>query len=443
MKRFILFIALVMTIVPFEAGAEETIKKGESLNLQRCIEIALKMQPTISAAVSNVSVNESRVGEAKSNYYPQLNWSSSYNRISPASSRSTSSSGTSGSSSGVGSLGGTSESFDSYNSSFGLNQLIYDFGKTSAQVKIQDLNLNSSRTDLENVSEQVIVNVKQAYFGVLQAKRNRAVVTDTVKQFQQHLDQAKGFYEVGTKPKYDVIKAEADLSNAQLNLIKAENAFKLAIVTLNNAMGIPEAPEYILDDNLSFQKYPITFEEALDKAYKNRPDLMSAVARRQAAQKSIDLAITGYYPLLTGNASYGWSGDKISSLDHGWDVGAALSFPIFNGFLTKYQVQESKANLNILKANEESLRQTVFSDVQQAYLNLKQAEESIPTADLGVKQAQENFEIATGRYSAGVGNPIEVTDAEVLLANAKLSYIQALYGYKISQASIEKAMGMR
>jgi outer membrane protein TolC len=208
-------------------------------------------------------------------------------------------------------------------------------------------------------------------------------------------------------------------------------------------MGIPEAPEYILDDNLSFQKYPITFEEALDKAYKNRPDLMSAVAKRQAAQKAIDLANTGYYPILTGNASYGWSGDKISSLDHGWDVGAALSFPIFNGFLTKYQVQESKANLNILKANEESLRQTVFSDVQQAYLNLKQAEESIPTADLGVKQAQENFEIATGRYAAGVGNPIEVTDAEVLLANAKLSYIQALYGYKVSQASIEKAMGMR
>lgn len=443
MRRFILFVALVIFIVPFEASAEEIIKKGEPLNMERCIEIALKMQPTIAAAAYNVSVNQSRVGEAKSNYYPQLNWSASYNRISAASSRSTGSSGTSGSSSGGGSLGGTNEPFDSYNSSFGLNQLLYDFGKTAAQVKIQDLNLNSSRTDLENVSEQVIVNVKQAYFGVLQAKRNRDVVVDTVKQFQQHLDQAKGFYEVGTKPKYDVIKAEADLSNAQLNLIKAENAFKLSIVSLNNAMGIPEAPEYILDDNLSFQKYAITFEEALDKAYKNRPDLMSAVAKRQAAQKSIDLAITGYYPILSGNVSYGWSGEKISSLDHGWDVGAALSFPIFNGFLTKYQVQESKANLNILKANEESLRQTIFSDVQQAYLNLKQAEESIPTADLGVKQAQENFEIATGRYSAGVGNPIEVTDAEVLLANAKLSYIQALYSYKVSQASIEKAMGMR
>jgi len=426
-------------IMPAEAKAEEIIKRGESLNLERCVEIALKMQPNIAAAVGNVNVNINRVGESKSNYYPQVNWASSYDRISsPSRSMSSvSSTGTTSQSTGV--RGST----DQYFTGFNLNQMIYDFGKTPTQVEIQNLNLYSSRSDLENVSEQVILNVKQAYFGVLQAKRSRDVAADTVKQFQQHLDQAKGFYEVGTKPKFDVTQAEANLSNAKLNLIKAENGLKLAVVTLNNAMGVPAAPEYTIEDNLSFKKYSITFEDALSEAYKERPDLMSIVATRQAAEKSVDLANTGYYPVLTGNAAYNWSGEKISSLDYEWNLGAALSFPIFNGFLTKYQVREAKANLNISKANEESLRQSIFSDVQQAYINLKQAEESIPTAELGVKQAQENFEIATGRYAAGVGSPIDVTDAEVLLANAKLSYIQALYSYKISQANLEKAMGMR
>lgn len=427
-------------IMPAEAKAEEIIKRDESLNLQRCVEIALKMQPNIVAALNNVNASESRVGQAKANYYPQINWSSSYDRISPASGRSGTSFPSTGTTNSSGIIG---ESFDEYSTSFNLSQLIYDFGKTLTQVKIQNFNFDSSRSDLENVSEQVILNVKQAYFGVLQAKRSRDVAADTVKQFQQHLDQAKGFYEVGTKPKFDVTQAEANLSNAKLNLIKAENALKLAVVTLNNAMGVPAAPEYTIEDNLSFKKYSITFEDALSKAYKERPDLMSIIAKRQAAEKSVGLANTGYYPVLTGNAAYSWSGEKISSLDHGWNLGAGLSFPIFNGFLTKYQVQEAKANLNISKANEESLRQSIFSDVQQAYLNLKQAEESIPTAELGVKQAQENFEIATGRYAAGVGSPIDVTDAEVLLANAKLSYIQALYSYKISQANLEKAMGMR
>ncbi len=439
MKWFSPFISFLIFIMPFEGGAEEIIKKGESLNLERCVEIALKMHPNIAAALHNVNANVSRVGEAKSNYYPQINWSSSYNRISQASGRSGSSFSSIGT---TGSLSGGTGSFDQYSTGFSLSQDIYDFGKTPSQVRIQNFNVNSSRSDLENVTEQVIFNVRQTYYGILQAKRSRDVSADTVKQFQQHLDQAKGFYTVGTKPKFDVTKAEADLSNAKLNLIKAENALRLAVVTLNNAIGVPDAPEYIIEDNLSFKKYTITFEDALSKAYQSRPDLQSIVAKRQAAEKSIDLAKTGYYPVLTGNAAYNWAGENFP-LDHGWEVGAAISFPVFNGFLTKYQVEEAKANLNVLRANEESLRQSIFSDVQQAYLNLKQAEESIPTAELGVKQAEENFEIANGRYAAGVGNPIEVTDAEVLLSNAKLSYIQALYNYKVSQASLEKAMGMR
>ncbi|MFA6053989.1 MAG: TolC family protein [Thermodesulfovibrionales bacterium] len=436
MKWFLPFIAFLIISVPFEAGAQEIIKKGESLNIERCIEIALKMQPNILAATGTVRATESRIGQAESNYYPQVNWSSSYSRIKSASSSSGSSSGTSN-----GALGRTGGSFDQYSAGFNVSQTIYDFGKTPTQVKIQKYNFDSSRSDLENVSEQIIFNVRQAYYGVLQTRRNMEVAAESVRQFEQHLEQAKGFFTVGTKPKFDVTKAEVDLGNAKLNLILAENALRLALVNLNNSIGLPDAPEYALEDNLSFQKYDITLGDALSKAFQDRPDLKSVVARRQASESSIDLAKTGYYPVLTGNAAYSWSGEKFP-LEHGWDVGAALSFPIFSGFLTKYQVQEAKANLNVLKANEESVKQTVISDVQQAVLNLKAAEQRVPTAKLNVEQARENLDIANGRYTAGVGNPIEVTDAEVSLITAKTSYIQALYDYKIAQASLEKAMGI-
>jgi outer membrane protein len=439
MKWYFPFIVLLLLITPLGAGAEEIIKKGESLNLERCIGIAQKMHPDISAAANTVKASESRIGQAKANYYPQVDWSSSYNRIKTASGRSSSfsSSGSSSLSSGR-----TSGSFDEYSTGFNLSQTIYDFGKTPAQVKIQDFNLNASRSDFENVSELVIFTVKQNYYGVLQTKRNRAVAEESVKQFQQHLDQAKGFYEVGTKPKFDVTKAEVDLGNAKLNMILADNALRIAMVNLNNAMGVPDAPEYAVEDNLSFKAYPITLEEALSKAYQIRPDLQSIVARRQAAESSIDLAKTGYYPVVTGNAAYSWSGERFP-LDHGWNIGAALSFPLFSGFLTKHQVEEAKANLNVLKANEESVKQSVMLDVQQSYLNLKAAEERVPTAKLNVDQAQENFDIANGRYAAGVGNPIEVTDAEVSLITAKTAYIQALYDYKVAQASLEKAIGLK
>jgi outer membrane protein TolC len=427
-------ILFLICIIPLRAEAEEIIRKGESLNLERCIEIALQMQPDLLAAKSSVNASETRVGQAKASYYPQINWSSSYRRISPASINSGNSFSPSS--------GGEGGSFDEYLTGFNLSQLIYDFGKTQTQVKIQNLNLDSSRSDLTNTTDQIIFAVKQAYYGVVQAKYVVLVAEDTVKQTQQHLEQAKGFYEVGTKPKFDVTKAEVDLSNAKLNLIRNENAFKISIVNLNNAMGVPDAPEYTLDENMTFVKYEITLEDALAEAYENRPDLKSFIAQRQVAESSVDLAKTGYYPVLTGNAGYSWSGEQFP-LEHGWDVVAALSFPLFSGYLTKYQVQEAKANLNVLKANEESLRQTIFLEVQQAYLFLRAAEEAIPTAKLSVEQAKENLDIANGRYAAGVGNPIEMTDAEVGLANARTSYIQSLYADKVAQASLEKAMGMR
>ncbi|HZV46438.1 MAG TPA: TolC family protein [Thermodesulfovibrionales bacterium] len=434
MKWCVPFILFLIFSTPFEGGAEDVIKKGELLTLERCIEIALKMQPTIVAAINTVNVNESRVGQAKSNYYPQINWTSSYERINAASGSS------SGSTSGF--FGRTNEDFDHYSTGFTLSQTLYDFGKTPTQVKIQNLVLDASRSDFRNTTEQIILAVKQAYYGVVQTKYNVLVAEDTVKQTQQQLEQAKGFYEVGTKPKFDVTQAEVNLSSAKLNLIRNENAFKIAKVTLNNVMGIPDAPEYTLDETMTFVKYEITLEDALLNAYQNRPDLQSIVLKRQAAERSIDLAKTGYYPVLNGNAGYTWSGEEFP-LDHGWNIGATVSFPLFSGFLTKYQVEEAKANLNVIKANEELLKQTIFLEVQEAYLTLRSAEDAIPTAKLRVEQAQENLEIANGRYAAGVGNPLEVTDAEVGLANARTSYIQALYVDKVAQASLEKAIGMR
>ena len=431
MQKLIPIVLLFTLIIPFKAGADEIIKKDESLNLERCVEIALKKHPNIIAALSTVDISQSKIGQAKANYYPQLNWLSGYSKLSSVSGTRSQFSSSS------------NHSFDEYSSNVTLSQNIFDFGKTATNVKIQRLNLDSSRSDLENVTDQIIFNVKQAYYGLLQAKRNRDVAAETMKQFELHLEQAKGFFQVGTKPKFDVTKAEVDLSNAKLNLIKAGNALRVARVTLNNTMGITVAPDYYVIDNLTFKKYEIEFVKALEMAYSNRPDLRSVIAKKEAAGESIELVKKDYYPSLSGNASYNWSGEKVSSLDSGWTVGATLTFPIFSGFLTKYQVEESKANLNVLKANEESLRQGVFLEVQQAYLNLQDAEERIPTAELAVRQAEENLDIANGRYAAGVGNPIEVTDAQVAYTSAKTAYIQALYDYKVAQSSLEKAMGVR
>ena len=405
------------------------IAKDEILTLSRCIDIALKKNPTILAAMYGVEVNQSRVGEARSAYYPQLSASAAYTRISPVSA--------------VTDTVGASGSYNQYTSSVSLNQNLLDFGKTSEQVDISKYNLESSRSDLNTTQDAVILSVKQAYYGVLKAKRDRDVAADVLKQFQLHLDQAKGFYDVGTKARIDVIKAEVDLSNAKLSLINAENALKIAWVTLSNVMGTTDTPEYTIEDNLLFQHYAITAEEAMARAFENRSDLKSIVAKRQAADTNISLARSGYYPVLSGFANYNWAGETTSTLDHSWNAGVLLTVPLFSGFLTVHQAAEAKSNLYILKANEDTLRQQIILDVRQAYLNLQAAEASIATAELASAQAKENLDLANGRYAAGVGSPIEVSDAFATYVTAQANYTSALSNYKIAQATIEKSIGTR
>jgi outer membrane protein len=104
-------------------------------------------------------------------------------------------------------------------------------------------------------------------------------------------------------------------------------------------------------------------------------------------------------------------------------------------------LQESKADLAVSDASEDIVRQSVILEVQQAYFNLMEADERIPAAELALRQAEENLEIANGRYSTGVGSPIEVTDAALVYVNARTAYTQALTDYTTALASIERAMG--
>jgi outer membrane protein len=406
------------------------ITKEEVLTLGRCIEIALRKNPTIVAAVNTVDVNRSRVGEARANYYPQVSATGTYGRIKS-----------------LNTSNNETTAYNQYTGGVALNQTIYDFGKTSSTVNISKYNLDASRSDLTTTQDTIMLSVKQTYYGVLQAKRNRDVAADVIKQFQLHLDQAKGFYEVGTAARIDVIKAEVDLSNAKLSLINAENAFKIAWVNLNNAMGAPDAPAYSIEDNLAFQPYAITLDEATTRAFDNRPDLWSTIAKRQAAEENVSLQRSGYFPVLSGSAGYTQvgPGENVppTQSQNTWNAGVTVTFPIFSGFLTSHQVAEARSNLYVLRANEESLRQQILLDVRQAYLNLQAAEASISTTNLTQQQAKENLDLANGRYAAGVGSPIEVSDAFATYVTAQANYTGSLYNYKIAQASLEKAMGAR
>jgi outer membrane protein TolC len=210
-------------------------------------------------------------------------------------------------------------------------------------------------------------------------------------------------------------------------------------------MGMPDAPEYEIYNELMYKPYEVTIEDALQKAYSNRPDLLSIAKKKAGLEKTIDLNKKGYFPVLSGVAAYGYTGDDLSLRpeDKYWNVGVTLTFPLFTGLSTKYQVAEARSNLEVLRANEDSLKQKVYLEVETAFLSLKEAEQRISAGEIIVRQAEETVELAKGRYTAGVGSSIEITDAMITLNNAKITYITALSDFSVAQASLEKATGVQ
>jgi TolC family type I secretion outer membrane protein len=424
MHKKIWLLVLLLIMSGKSLPAEDTIQKGDVLTLQQCVDIALKNHPAINAAAGTIRQSESKIGQARAGYYPQINIQSDYSRIGPAPT----------------SL--RSDPYNYYSNSLNLNQTLFDFGKTSSSVDIQTLTKQSAEADFQNTAASLVLGVKEAYYSFLKAKMSEIVAKETVNQFQQHFDVAETFFETGKSSKIDVTSAEVNLSNARIQLISVQNALHIARVTLNKAMGLISAPEYDVEEQFYLEKISISFETALAQAYENRPDLLSTGLKKEALEKGIDLNKKGYLPVLSGNAAYGYAGDD-TSMDKSWNVGVALAFPLFSGLSTKYAVDEARANLDVARANEESLRQSVYQEVQSAWLNRREAFERIEAGRIIVRQAEENVELAKGRYETGVGNSIEITDAMIKLNNAKMTYITALSDFSVAQARLEKAIGVK
>lgn len=420
----IVFVVFVIVLSSGSAHAAEIIARGDTLTVQSCIDIARKNHPSLAAASGTVRLFESKIGQARAGYYPQITFQSSYSRIGPPPDSF------------------INEPYNYYSNTLNLNQMLFDFGKTSNLVDIRKLSKQSAEADLQDTSAVIILGVKEAYYSFLKAKMSEKVALETVNQFREHYEIAKTFFATGKSSKIDVTSAEVNLSNARIQLISAQNALRIARVNLNKAMGVISAPEYDIQEEFHLEQSDISFEAALEQAYKNRPDVLSTSLKKDALQQTIDFNKKDYLPVLSGSAGYGYAGED-SSIDKSWNVGIALTVPLFTGLSTKYAVDEARANLDIAAANEEVLRQNVHLEVQSVWLNRREAFERIEASRVIVRQAEEALELARGRYATGVGSSIEITDALIKLNNAKMTYITALSDFSVAQARLDKAMGAK
>jgi outer membrane protein len=414
---------------------------GKSLTLKEAIHVALREHPSIKQSRQNVASARYNIGVARAGYLPQVNFISNYYYGNAFSSRSRRplTAATGGNLSSI----STGPESNYYFYQFQANQLLYDFGKTPGLIDESRANFGQARQDYASTRQTVVLDARTAYFGYLAAQRAQKVQEETVRQNQELLRQARGFYKVGLKAKIDVTKAEANLLAAEANLIQAKNNVHLAQVTLMNALGLKTWPYAKVEDVLEVRTQPRSLEVLQTEALHRRPEIVKNRFQQKFNEAGVKVARAGYFPTFSSTAAYGWqSVDKpFANLPSNWYVGAEMTFPLFQGLATAYSVSQNKAQLQATIENHEVLRQNVIKEVDQAYLNVETGWELIRATKKALEAARENLRLAWGRYQAGVGTIIEFTDAQVQFSQADLNFVQALYNYRVYEAQLDKATG--
>jgi outer membrane protein TolC len=403
-----------------------SIQNSLDVTLEDCLKFALGNNPKIQAAIQDVFASDARIRQAWSAWFPQISWQTGYTRIRQLQ---------------LSDVFGRNLVFNYYTlGQISLSEMLYDFGVTQNQVTIRKLENEQYKITLTSTINEVVCDVKNAYYNLLYTIEQKRVAEEMVKRYDLFYKQAKAYYTAGTSPKVDVTIAEVNLSNAKLSLIEAENAVDIAMAKLNNTMGLPYMNKYNVQDKLKYRPCDISLDEAVEVAKEARPDYKLAIVKIETARQNLQLTKKAWVPQLTLEGQYQIGGSTFVS-NYGYNFGAYLNFPTINGMLIKNEIKEAKSLHSKEIANAMSTQNDIYLEIQNAYYTLKEKKNKIPVSILSVKQAKENYELSFGRYRSGVGNPIELKEAQVQLQDAELSYYNTLYEYNSARANLEKAIG--
>ncbi len=464
-------LALLLWTLAMPCFAIDEIAENSTLELQDCINLAIKNSPKINMSKNYALAAKSRIGQAKSDYFPTLGAGTGYYGQADSSKN----------------MSGNS---NYYSANASLNQMIYNFGKTNARINMQKFSEIAAKHDVDDAIVQAVYDVKSAYYGVLSAQAKRDIQIANVQINERQYLRTKAYFEEGTKSKIDLVNAEVYLSDAKIQLVQAENDLKTAMVKLNNAMYVAYAPDYSIKNtetfnftteqftpislisdnpdekydtvkydgegtifttsvqktdllsNYQFKPYPYTLEEAIKRANEQRPDLLSFAATYAAMEESLKYVKREYYPSINGKVGYTHRNTNYF-VNNGMSFSASLDFPTVNIMNTVSKIEEARAQLDAALDNVNLSKQNIYFEVQNAYINMQQIEKRIPLLEVKVRQTLENFELADGRYAVGVGDFIQLQDAKQNYNNAQQSYVQAVFDYNMARASLEKAMGER
>lgn len=333
---------------------------------------------------------------------------------------------------------------NNYSGRISITQGIDLFKLVPAAQEVENFTRDFYITDLIRVQNETALSVKNLFFTVLRNQAQVGVYQQQITADTESVRVTQARVTAGAAAQYDLLTAQTTLSNAQQQLSSSRNTLALAVVNLNNLIGIAPSTRITLSEP---QAPPLDQKFDADRltqsAFRFRPEIKQSENNVLIARRLIKLAGSSLLPSFSIVGTGNYNGHVASGSNSTMSLSAVLGIPLYDGGATRAKVTEAQSDLRSQQITRDQLRQNVSVEILQALSNINDAQTRAASATVGAAQAQEALRLANVRYQNGIGTILDVVNADAQLSQARTNSLNAQYDYQTSLAQLTRGIGGR
>jgi outer membrane protein len=395
----------------------------QRLSVQDAEALALQNNPQISLSRLLAMASQQVTREVKSNYYP-----TAFGSLTAVEARD-------GSRLAAGGLNNP-VLYERFAGGVALAQMITDFGRTNNLVATAALHAKAVGMNAAATAAQIKLAVDQSFYSALQANAELKVAEQTVSARQLVSDQITTLFNNKLKSQLDVSFANANLAQAKLLLLDAQNNYQAALSVLSEILGLSAQQQFDLVDTETKLVPPTDAVGPLvDQAFSNRPEIAAQSYEYQASQRFQKAERDLLLPDIRVLGAVGGVPTGAPQLDTWYGaVGVNVNISIFNGFLYPARAKEAALRSQAEQERLRDLKDRIANEVRTSWLNTQTAYSRIAVTQQFVDQTSLAVDLSQTRYQLGLGSIVELSQAQLQQTEAQIQFAAAKYQYQIAQA---------
>ena len=430
----LLIVLILLTFMTIQGQNSAT----DSLSLSGIISTVINNYPSLKKAAKELVAVDAKIGLTKTAYLPDVNFSGSFTLVGPT---------TKLTMPGL----GTFELFppDNYSAAIGVNQSIYDFGKTAKNIALDEKNKQMVQLTVEQAKQRLSMAVMGNFYGISFLQEAIRIKDDQLKTLNEHLQFVQKKADTGSATKFDILTTKVRISvieNAKTDLL---TALQVQMSQLNSFMGKPQDSNIVLKKELNVQQLVPSVDSLTNVAFANRSEMKMARKKEEISKSRLDVIGVQNNPSLNAFGSGGFKNGYFSfasgkAEDIGmfnYAVGVGFKMPLFDANRSKYLKIQANADLEGNQQETELTRRNISNEVVESRANALSALKKVKQSELQLQQASQAYELAEVSYKAGVITNLDLLDSYTSLSESKLALYKTKIDYAANLQRLKIALG--